>query len=67
MQEPTQTDNEFSMTSEAARALEVAPTTLIGWERQRKIRVIRTTNGRRLFPKSEIERIKRERAEAKRA
>jgi predicted site-specific integrase-resolvase len=54
------------MTSEAARELEVAPTTLLTWDRTGKIRSIKTTNGRRLFPRSEIERVKRER-EQKRA
>jgi predicted site-specific integrase-resolvase len=65
MQETTQFD-QLSMTSEAARELEVAPTTLLTWDRTGKIRSIKTTNGRRLFPRSEIERVKRER-EQKRA
>jgi len=60
MQETTELD-QLSMTSEAARELAVAPTTLLTWDRTGKIRSIKTTNGRRLFPRSEIERVKRER------
>jgi DNA-binding transcriptional MerR regulator len=60
-------EDEFLMTTHAARELEVAPQTIILWNNQGKLSAIRTANGVRLYKRQDIERLKRERAERKRA
>jgi predicted site-specific integrase-resolvase len=67
MQQANETDNDFLTTSPAARELEVSPQTVIQWHRQGKLKAIMTTNGVRLFLRSEIDRVKREREGRKRA
>ncbi len=61
MQNADKHDNEFLMTTETARELKVAPQTVIQWERSGKLPAVKTTNGRRLFRRSDVERVKRER------
>jgi predicted site-specific integrase-resolvase len=61
MLEAVEKTDELLMTTHAARELEVSPGAVILWERAGKLKAIKTTNGRRLFPRSEIERVKRER------
>jgi excisionase family DNA binding protein len=58
-------DNDFLMTSDAARELGIAKETVLFWERTGKLPAIRTQNGRRLFRRSDIERLKREREAAR--
>jgi excisionase family DNA binding protein len=55
------TDRDFLMTSDAARELGVARETVLLWERTGRLPAIRTQNGRRLFRRSDVERVKRER------
>ncbi len=43
--------------SEACRRLGIHPNTLRKWEKQGKIRVVRTPGGRRRIPESEVERL----------
>lgn len=49
-------------TSEAARLLEVSPETVRLWERAGKLTALRVSGGVRLFERSEIEKVARERA-----
>jgi len=48
-------------TSEAARILEVSPETVRLWERAGKLAALRVSGGVRLFERSEIEKVARER------
>ncbi|MEM2778978.1 MAG: helix-turn-helix domain-containing protein, partial [Candidatus Jordarchaeales archaeon] len=43
--------------SEACEGLGVHPNTLRKWDKQGKIRVVRTVSGRRRIPESEVERL----------
>ncbi|MEM2647665.1 MAG: helix-turn-helix domain-containing protein, partial [Candidatus Bathyarchaeia archaeon] len=43
--------------SEACKRLGVHPNTLRKWDRQGKVRVVRTVGGRRRIPESEVERL----------
>ncbi|MEM2713236.1 MAG: helix-turn-helix domain-containing protein, partial [Candidatus Jordarchaeales archaeon] len=43
--------------SEACERLGIHPNTLRKWDRQGKIRVVRTVGGRRRIPESEVERL----------
>jgi len=43
--------------SEACKRLGIHPNTLRKWDRQGKIRVVRTVGGRRRMPESEVERL----------
>lgn len=54
--------NEILSTSTAARELNVAAQTVRLWERLGKLPARKTTDGRRLFFRSDIEKLKRERA-----
>ncbi len=54
--------NEILSTSTAARELNVAAQTVRLWERLGKLPAMKTTDGRRLFFRSDIEKLKRERA-----
>ena len=54
--------NEILSTSTAARELSVAAQTVRLWERIGKLPAVKTTDGRRLFFRSDIEKLKRERA-----
>ena len=54
--------NEILSTSTAARELNVAAQTVRLWERTGKLPAVKTTDGRRLFSRSDIEKLKRERA-----
>ena len=49
------------MTSGAAREIGVAKETILLWERKGKLPALRTDNGRRLFKRSDVERIRRAR------
>ncbi|MGE3576793.1 MAG: MerR family transcriptional regulator [Dehalococcoidia bacterium] len=48
-------------TSDVARILGVAETTVYLWERKGRLRALRTSRGVRLFDPREIERVARER------
>lgn len=54
--------NEILSTSTAARELNVAAQTVRLWERLGKLPAVKTTDGRRLFFRSDVEKLKRERA-----
>jgi excisionase family DNA binding protein len=55
------TENEFLMTSSAARALGVSKETVLLWERQGKLPALKTDNGRRLFRRSDVDRLRQQR------
>jgi len=59
-------DDIFITSAPAARQLEVSSQTVINWQKSGKLPAIKTSNGVRLFRRSDIERLKSERAEAKR-
>lgn len=61
MQHVTAQNDELLMTSETARELGISQGTVLLWERTGKLVAIKTTNGRRLFRRSEVDRVKRER------
>jgi DNA-binding transcriptional MerR regulator len=54
---------EFLMTSDAARRLEVSSQRIIQLEREGKLPAIRAANGTRLFRAADIERLRQEREE----
>jgi excisionase family DNA binding protein len=53
--------NKFLLTSEVARIFEVVPATIRLWERQGRIKAVRTNGGVRLFNRRDVERLARER------
>lgn len=57
---------QYLMTSAAARLLGIAKETVLLWERNGKLPAIRTDNGRRLFWRSDVERLAKEREKGKR-
>jgi DNA-binding transcriptional MerR regulator len=61
-----QAQDEILGTAETARVLEVSEQGVRFLEKSGRLTAVRMTNGRRLFMRSEIERVKREREEAKR-
>jgi excisionase family DNA binding protein len=61
MNDAVTSDNDFLMTSGAARLAEVSKETILLWERQGKLPAVKTDNGRRLFRRADVERLKRER------
>ena len=56
---------EFLMTSAAARVAGVAKETIIYWEKTGKLPAIKTSNGRRLFLRADVERVAKERGTLK--
>jgi DNA-binding transcriptional MerR regulator len=62
IQHTTPHDGDFLMTSAVARLLNVAQSTVILWDRLGKLRAIRTENGRRLFLRTDVERLAKERS-----
>jgi DNA-binding transcriptional MerR regulator len=59
--------NDFLVTSEAARELQVTPSTARWLANTGKLQVIRTANGTRIYLAADVERLKRERQEKRRA
>jgi predicted site-specific integrase-resolvase len=53
---------DYLLTSEVARTLGVSAATVSGWVRLKKIHVLRTASGVRLFPAAEVERVRQARA-----
>jgi excisionase family DNA binding protein len=62
-----QTGDEFLTTAPAAREIGVSAQTVIQWERDGKLPAIKTATGMRLFRREDIERLKAQREEKKRA
>jgi DNA-binding transcriptional MerR regulator len=60
-------DSDLLTTTPAALELQVSPQAVIQWEKRGILPAIKTANGQRLFRRGDIERLKRERAERKRA
>jgi DNA-binding transcriptional MerR regulator len=54
-------EDTFLMTSSVAREFGVSSQAIILWEKTGKLSAIRTERGVRLFRRSEVERLKRER------
>jgi excisionase family DNA binding protein len=52
---------DYLMTSGAARLLGVAKETVLLWVRNGKLAAIQTENGRRLFLRTDVERLAKER------
>lgn len=67
MKNPKVQGNDFLTTSPAARELGVSAQAVIQWEREGKLHAIRTATGIRLFRREDIERLKAEREEKRRA
>jgi predicted site-specific integrase-resolvase len=61
MHEPVSTDNEYLMTSDVARELEIAKETVLQLNRNGKLHAIRAANGFRLFRRADVEKLKQER------
>jgi len=61
------TKAEFLITCEVARELEVTPSTVRYLANTGKLSVVRTASGTRIFRADDVERLKRERQEGKRA
>jgi DNA-binding transcriptional MerR regulator len=59
--------SDFLTTAEAGRELEKTPSTVRYYERVGKLSAIRTATGTRIFLRADVERLKREHAEKKRA
>jgi DNA-binding transcriptional MerR regulator len=67
MQQPIDDNNQFLMTTGVAQELGVSAQTVILWNRSGRLPAIRLANGVRLYRRDDIERIKQEREDTKRA
>ena len=56
-----ETQSEFLIVGEAARALSVSVLTLKNWEKEGFIRPARTSGGWRIYTRDEVDRVKEER------
>jgi excisionase family DNA binding protein len=52
------------LTSEVAKVFGVVPATIRLWERQGRLKAVKTDGGVRLFNRRDVERLARERAQA---
>ena len=60
-------NEELLTTAPTAREFDVSPQAVIQWEKRGILPAIKTASGQRLFRREDIERLKRERADRKRA
>lgn len=68
MHDPIRDDkDEMLMTSDVARELELSKEMVLQLNRNGKLPAVRAVNGFRLFKRTDVDRLKRERLEKKRA
>ncbi len=58
-------DGELYTVGDAARYLLVSETTIRNWERLGRLRCVHTAGGMRIFERGELDRVKREAADAR--